>query len=604
MLTPRTGTYAGIFSTTPAAYPHGDRVISTNGGSTWFVSLSGTPGTARDLSFRIYMQTGFASAGNFVSSVKDANPAAGRTATWSRISWNAAMPAGTTLQFQAAASNSANGPFNFVGPDGTASTFFDNGASLAQFNGSRYLRYQALLTTSNTGTTPAISDVTVCYVDTLPAPTTLAMSPASGTYGGATNMSATLTSSDSGVSGKSISFTLNGSGVGSVPTDAAGVATLSNVSLTGIDAGTYPGAVGATFSGDTGYAAATGSSDLTIAKADQTISFGPLDDKTFGDADFIVSAIGGASGNPVTFSTTSTACRVSGATVTILAAGRCTIRANQADTINYNAAPEVSQPFNIAFATQGITFPPIASFRWLGGSATLTATASSGLDVSYAVVSGPCAVAGRTLTATSSGICVVAANQAGNGEYSAAAQVTQTAAIAKAAQTITFGALTGKTFGDADFTINATASAGLAVSFVPSGNCFIAGATVHLTGAGSCTITASQSGDSNYDAAPSVPQTFAIGAANQIIFFGALANKTFGDPDFDVAASASSGLPVSFSATGNCTIAGTTVHLTSAGSCTITASQSGNANYNTAHNVSRTFQIAKKRGRGAQGALN
>jgi hypothetical protein len=201
-------------------------------------------------------------------------------------------------------------------------------------------------------------------------------------------------------------------------------------------------------------------------------------------------------------------------------------------------------------------------------------------------------VAGRTLTATSSGLCVVAANQAGNGEYSAAAQATQTAAIAKAAQTITFGALTGKTFGDADFTINATASAGLAVSFVPSGNCSVAGATVHLTGAGSCTITASQSGDSNYDAAPSVPQTFAIGAANQIIFFGALANKTFGDPDFAVSASASSGLLVSFSASGKCTIAGATVHLSLAGSCTITASQSGSANYNPAADVSRTFVIA------------
>jgi len=137
-----------------------------------------------------------------------------------------------------------------------------------------------------------------------------------------------------------------------------------------------------------------------------------------------------------------------------------------------------------------------------------------------------------------------------------------------------------------------------------SGNCSVTGATVHLTGAGSCTVTGSQAGNANYGPAPDVPQSFSIAKANQTITFGALANKTFGDPDFDVAASASSGLPVSLSATGNCTIAGTTVHLTSAGSCTIIASQSGNANYNRALNVSRTFQIAKKRGRGGQGALN
>ena len=81
--------------------------------------------------------------------------------------------------------------------------------------------------------------------------------------------------------------------------------------------------------------------------------------------------------------------------------------------------------------------------------------------------------------------------------------------------------------------------------------------------------------------------------ANQTITFGALANKTFGDPDFNVVATASSGLGVSFSATGNCTIAGSTVHLTGAGSCTITAAQPGNANFNAATNVPQTFSIAK-----------
>jgi chitinase len=71
-----------------------------------------------------------------------------------------------------------------------------------------------------------------------------------------------------------------------------------------------------------------------------------------------------------------------------------------------------------------------------------------------------------------------------------------------------------------------------------------------------------------------------------------LPDKRFGDGDFTVSASASSGLAVSFSASGNCTVAGATIHVTSAGSCTLTASQDGNANYNAAPDVSRTFQIA------------
>src|SRR5205807_6000587 len=169
----------------------------------------------------------------------------------------------------------------------------------------------------------------------------------------------------------------------------------------------------------------------------------------------------------------------------------------------------------------------------------------------------------------------------------------QTFNVAKANQTITFNALANKTFGDADFNVSATASSGLSVSFTATGNCTIAGNTVHLTGAGSCTITASQPGNANFNAATDVPQTFNIAKANQTITFNALANKTFGDADFSVSATASSGLSVSFAASGNCTIAGNTVHITGAGSCTITGSQAGNANYNAAANVPQTFTIAK-----------
>ena len=54
-------------------------------------------------------------------------------------------------------------------------------------------------------------------------------------------------------------------------------------------------------------------------------------------------------------------------------------------------------------------------------------------------------------------------------------------------QTITFGPLANKTYGDPDFTVSWTASSGLAVSFAASENCTVSGA-VHLTGPGSCTV--------------------------------------------------------------------------------------------------------------------
>jgi sugar lactone lactonase YvrE len=163
-----------------------------------------------------------------------------------------------------------------------------------------------------------------------------------------------------------------------------------------------------------------------------------------------------------------------------------------------------------------------------------------------------------------------------------------------AAQSIAFAALANRTYGDPDFTVSATASSGLPVSFAASGNCTVGGTTVHITGAGSCTITASQPGGGGYPAATSVSRTFAIAKAGQTISFAALGGKRVGAPDFTVRASASSGLAVTFSARGRCTVSGARVHLTGAGSCTITASQVGNANWNAAPSVSRTFSIARR----------
>src|SRR5207253_6045322 len=111
----------------------------------------------------------------------------------------------------------------------------------------------------------------------------------------------------------------------------------------------------------------------------------------------------------------------------------------------------------------------------------------------------------------------------------------------KVNQTITFGPLANKTFGDPDFPVSATASSGLPVSFSASGQCTVTSpspGTVHITGAGSCTITASQAGNGTYNSAPDVPQSFSIAKANQTIRFGALADKTFGDPDFNVSRTA------------------------------------------------------------------
>ena len=249
-------------------YANGRRASSGNSGSTW------TGDSTRDLGFITHMISGYVASGSFTSSPKDANPAAGGSIVWTSLSWTAATPASTQVQFQVAANNNILGPFSFVGPDGTAATFFTtSGASLAQFNGLRYLKYQALLSTSDGNVTPVLSDVTVCRGNTVP--TTLTVGAATGTYGGTVDLSSILTDGVSPLSGKTIAFKLNGNDVGSAVTDGSGIASLTSVSLAGINANTYPTGVAASFTGDAIYLTSNATNGLTVKKADATIVVTP-----------------------------------------------------------------------------------------------------------------------------------------------------------------------------------------------------------------------------------------------------------------------------------------------------------------------------------------
>jgi hypothetical protein len=102
--------------------------------------------------------------------------------------------------------------------------------------------------------------------------TTLSGVSGAGTYQGTATLTAKLAVGGTGVAGKSITFRLNGTGVGSATTGSGGVATLSGVSLTGIAAGSYPGAIGVSFAGDSAYSASSGSGTLTVGQVAATIS--------------------------------------------------------------------------------------------------------------------------------------------------------------------------------------------------------------------------------------------------------------------------------------------------------------------------------------------
>lgn len=164
-------------------------------------------------------------------------------------------------------------------------------------------------------------------------------------------------------------------------------------------------------------------------------------------------------------------------------------------------------------------------------------------------------------------------------------------------QTISPGPLPDRTLGDPPFTLSPSASSGLPV-FLTSETasvCLVSGYTVTLQGSGVCNILASQDGDANYNPAHDTLLSFVVhepAGQLQTISFGPLPNRYVGDPPFQVNATASSGLPVSFTTDGACSISGASITLNGqTGNCTVNAHQSGNAHYAAAQDVVQTFHI-------------
>jgi len=115
----------------------------------------------------------------------------------------------------------------------------------------------------------------------LAATTTLTVSPATATYGGTANLTATLSPA---AAGKTIIFTINGVSAGTAVTDNAGVANIPSASIAGIVSGSYPAGVTASFAGDDTCISSSGSASLTVYPRPIEVT---ADDNTkvYGEAD-------------------------------------------------------------------------------------------------------------------------------------------------------------------------------------------------------------------------------------------------------------------------------------------------------------------------------
>jgi hypothetical protein len=285
---------------------------------------------------------------------------------------------------------------------------------------------------------------------------------------------------------------------------------------------------------------------------------------------------------------------VSGNKLIIKGAGTATITASQAGNGEVAPAVDVTQS-QVILATQTISFGALANTPFvLNGEILLTATASSGLPVTYTssdldIVK---VLVNKLVMTQYSGTVTITASQAGNGEFAPAVDVTQSQFILSS-QTISFDALESKPFvPNGEILLTASADSLLPVTYASSDDAvvLVSGNKLIIKGAGTATITASQGGNVSYTPATNVTQSQVITKASQTISFDLSPVQFLLDNEITLFAIASSGLPVTYTSSDDAVVkvSGNTLIMKKVGMATITASQAGNNNYDIAISVTRS----------------
>jgi uncharacterized repeat protein (TIGR01451 family) len=412
--------------------------------------------------------------------------------------------------------------------------------------------------------------------------------------------------SASASSGLAASFTSNDTSVCTVSGSSVTLVATGTCSITASQAG------GGTFSSAADVTRTFRVTAAPVAPLAQSIAFAQPGDARVDQGPVSLSA-GASSGLGVTLVSNSlVVCTVTGPAVTLVTTGTCSITASQPGDATYAAASDVTRTFQVTAApvsplVQSIVFTQPADARVDQGPVALSASASSGLAVSFASSTpGICSVSGPSVTLVAIGTCSITASQAGNGTYAVALDVTrsfQVTAIpsppSPGTQSIAFTQPSDTRVDQGSVSLSATASSGLAVTFATSTPtiCTVAGSSFTLLTTGTCTITASQAGDSNYAAAADVQRSFGVTAlpapGTQSITFPQPADVAVTGGPVSLGASATSGLAVSYSSStpSVCSVAGSSVTLLTSGMCTIVASQSGDSTYGAASAVARSFDV-------------
>jgi hypothetical protein len=257
-------------------------------------------------------------------------------------------------------------------------------------------------------------------------------------------------------------------------------------------------------------------------------------------------------------------------------------------TGTYNAELAASTvSLTVAQGSQTISFSnaPNPTFS-PSGNFSVSATATSSLTVTFSSLTpSVCTISGSTVTMLSAGTCTIAADQAGDANWTAAAQQTQTISILQATQSgFAATATPNAILVNGTSTLSAAGALGSGVTYAVSGvdPCAVSGTTLTAVGAGLCTVTATSAANTNYlVATDTVTVNVSLNPqAALVLSVSATSLDVNGTSSLSTSGGSGNG-PVTYAvASGDpCSISASTLTATGPGTCTVTATKAADSAY-------------------------
>jgi hypothetical protein len=347
-----------------------------------------------------------------------------------------------------------------------------------------------------------------------------------------------------------------------------------------------------------GLMSATAAAIQLTKVADLTLSY---PDTNYAPNGLVTAVMTTDSPGTVTYSTNSpsTVCTVDAASgvATIKGVGNCVVNAVVAGTTYYltNNTVATLRILKSAQAALNLTNQNSTNFMQ-----TLTVSSAGGSGtgaVTYNAV-GTCQLVGTTLVVGDAGSsCVITATKAGDNNYEPITTAPMTVTINKIAQaTLQLVNLATTEVGELELVTAGGSGPGVvAYELVSAGtaNCSIVGGNLVSTVAGTCSVRATKAASTNFTASVSAPMTITVNKLNQVVRFTSMVPVfPVAQGTYDVAATATSALPVTYSITAGLNtvckfdnVVATRVQFLTAGTCDVRATQLGDAAFRPANST-------------------